>query len=331
MRITVDGSAAGERLDRWLTGKLPELSRARLQALIDEGRVRVGGKATKAAYRLRGGEDVNVEIPPPEPQELVPERIALAIVYEDDHLVVIDKPAGMVVHPGAGHARGTLAAAVLAHAPSIATVGGQRRPGVVHRLDKGTSGLLVMAKTREAYESLVAQLASRTVSRRYVAVVHGRVEPVEGVIDKPIGRHPHDRTRMAVRPAGQGKRAVTRFKVLERLGNFTVIEARLETGRTHQIRVHMASLGHPVAGDELYGRRQRSRLGVEGRDRARREDAPEAREAALVLDGLALHAVFLAFVHPVTHALMEFTVPIPKRLERFLSHLRHTPAAREPR
>ena len=301
--LTVDPGAAGTRLDRWLSARLPELSRARLQVLIAAGRVRVGGRAVKASHRLRGGERVEVEVPPPAPEELVPEPAALAIVHEDAHVLVVDKPAGMVVHPGAGHARGTLAAAVLAHAPTIAGVGGPRRPGIVHRLDKDTSGLLVLAKTREAYEALVAQLASRTVTRRYLVVVHGRVARDAGVVDRPIGRHPHDRVRMAVRPAGRGRRAVTRFRVLERFARFTHLEVSLETGRTHQIRVHLASLGHPVAGDAVYGGRRRPPVPVP-------------------LEGLALHAAALAFVHPATGERVEFRAPLPARMERLLSHLR---------
>jgi 23S rRNA pseudouridine1911/1915/1917 synthase len=303
--LTVEGAAAGTRLDRWLAAQLPGLSRARLQALIDDGRVHVDGRTLKAAHRLRGGETVDVEIPPPPPEELAPEPITLAIVHEDDHVLVIDKPAGMVVHPGAGHAHGTLASAALAHAPSIAGVGGPRRPGIVHRLDKGTSGLLVIAKTQVAYESLVAQLAVHAVTRRYVAVVHGRLQRDEGVIDAPIGRHPHDRVRMGTRPSGRGKRAVTRYRVLERFSRFTSIEARLETGRTHQIRVHMASLGHPLVGDALYGRGTTPELPVR-------------------LEGHALHAAGLDFVHPVTEERMEFSAPLPQRMERLLSLLRNS-------
>lgn len=300
--LTVEPGAAGVRLDRWLAGQLPGLSRARLRTLVEEGRVRVGGKVLKPAHRLRGGEAVEVEIPPPVAEVLEPEPIALSIVYEDHDVLVIDKQAGMVVHPGAGHARGTLASAVLAHAPETAGVGGPRRPGVVHRLDKGTSGLLVVAKTRAAYDALTAQLAARTVTRRYLAVVHGRVTRDEGVIEAPIGRHPHDRTKMAVHAPGKGKRAITRYRVLERLRESTYVEARLETGRTHQIRVHLASLGHPVVGDDTYGRR--------------------VKEPPMALDGVALHAAVLGFVHPVTHQRMEFTAPLPQRIERLLSHLR---------
>ena len=303
--LTVDPGAAGTRLDRWLAARLAELSRARLQTLIAAGGVRVDGRAVKASHRLRAGERVAVEVPPPAPEALLPEPAELAIVHEDAHVLVVDKPAGMVVHPGAGHARGTLAAAVLAHAPGVAGVGGPRRPGIVHRLDKDTSGLLVLAKTPAAYESLVAQLARRAVTRRYLAVVHGRVAREEGVVDAPLGRHPHDRVRMAVRPAGRGRPAVTRWRVLERFARCTYLEVRLETGRTHQIRVHLASLGHPVVGDDVYGGR-------------RRPPSP------VPLAGYALHAATLAFVHPATGERVEFRAPLPARMERLLSHLRNT-------
>ncbi len=297
--------AAGTRLDRWLAASLPELSRARLQGLIAEGRVRVDGAVRKPSHRLSGGETVEVELPPPAPATLVPEPLPLSIVYEDDHILVVDKPAGMVVHPGAGHARGTLAAAVLAHAPETAGVGGLRRPGIVHRLDKGTSGLLVVARTRQAYESLTRQLAARTVRRRYLAVVHGRLERAEGTVEAPIGRDPHHRQRMAVLTPGRGKPAVTRYRVLERFAEFTSLEVRLETGRTHQVRVHLAWLGHPVVGDAVYGRR---------------------RQGPVPLDGVALHAAELSFLHPATQERVEFTAALPPRIERLLSHLRNTSA-----
>ena len=304
--LTVDLDAGGQRLDRWLAAHVPALSRSRLQDLIEEGHVTVDGAARRSAHRLRGGETVEFELPPPPVEALVPEAIALTIVHEDADVLVVDKPAGMVVHPGAGHARGTLAAALLAHAPSIAGVGGPRRPGVVHRLDKETSGLLVVAKTQAAYDSLTAQLAARTVSRRYGALVHGRVPRAEGVVDAPIGRHPHDRVRMAIRPPGRGKRAVTHYRVLERFRDFTWLEARLETGRTHQIRVHCLSIGHPIYGDEVYGLRAAGRLPV-------------------ALAGIALHARALAFVHPLTGSRLEFSSPLPARIERVLGYLRGQP------
>ncbi len=301
-RLTVERAAAGSRLDRWLAGAVPALSRARIQHLIDERRVRVDGVVPKPAHRLRGGEQVEIEIPPPPAEGLTPEPIALQVLYEDAHVLVLDKPAGMVVHPGAGHATGTLAAAALAHAPSIAGVGGRRRPGIVHRLDKDTSGVLVIAKTPQAYDSLTAQLAARTVSRRYLAVVHGRVGLAEGRVEAPIGRDPRHRQRMAVRPPGRGKPAVTRYRVLERLGPYTYLECRLETGRTHQIRVHLASIGHPIVGDAVYGRSR-------GRP-------------PIPLQGIALHAASLAFVHPATQERMEFNTVLPERMERLLSYLR---------
>jgi 23S rRNA pseudouridine1911/1915/1917 synthase len=308
--LDVDRASAGTRLDRWLASALPEHSRAKIQALIAGGGVRVDGAAAKASHRLRGGERVEADIPPPAAETLEPEPIALTVVHEDDHVLVIDKPAGMVVHPGAGHARGTLAAAALAHAPSLAGVGGPRRPGIVHRLDKDTSGLLVMAKSQAAYDSLTAQLGARTVRRVYLALVHGRVSTAEGVIDKSIGRDPRDRTRMAVRPPGQGRRAVTRWRVLERFPQFTLVEARLETGRTHQIRVHFASLGHPIAGDTVYGGRRRS--------------------LPVPVDGLALHAAGLGFVNPVTQEREEYASALPARIERLLSHLRHEAPGESP-
>jgi len=306
--LVVSTETAGERLDRWLATQLPGVSRARLKTLIDAGLVHVDGARRKAAHHVAVGERIEVEIPPLPAETLEPEPIALTVVHEDEDVLVLDKPAGMVVHPGAGHARGTLAAAVLAHAPGTAGVGGPRRPGVVHRLDKDTSGLLVVAKTAVAYESLTAQLLARTVRRVYHAVIHGRLAGTEGVVDQSIGRHPTDRTRMAVRPAGRGRRAVTRWRVLERFAEFTHVEARLETGRTHQIRVHLAHIGHPVAGDAVYGgRRARPPLPV-------------------VMEGLALHAARLGFLHPGTGQAVEFTSALPARIERLLSHLRHAPA-----
>jgi 23S rRNA pseudouridine1911/1915/1917 synthase len=300
--LSVPAADAGVRLDRWLAAHVPELSRARLQALIDAGHVRIDGGVPKASRRLAGGEHVSLEIPPAPPETLAPEPIALTVLYEDDEVLVVDKPAGMVVHPGAGHSTGTLAAAVLAHAPGTSGVGGPRRPGIVHRLDKDTSGLLVMAKTVRAYDSLTAQLAARTVTRRYRAVVHGRVKANDGVVDAPIGRHPRDRLRMAVVP--RGKRAVTRYRVLERFAHVSDLDVKLETGRTHQIRVHMASLGHPVVGDPLYGAR------------------PGRAPVPVSLEGLALHAAELAFVHPVTESWLQFASPLPPRIARLLSQFR---------
>ena len=302
---------AGTRLDLWLAARLPEHSRTRIKALVDGGYVSVGGARSRASHRLKAGERVEATVPPPPPEETVPEPIPLRIVFEDEHVLVVDKPAGMVTHPGAGRPTGTLAAAALAHAPGVAGVGGPRRPGIVHRLDKGTSGLIVLAKTPQAYESLTAQLSARTVSRRYLAVAQGVVRRAEGVIDAAIGRDPRSRVRMAVARAGKGKRAVTRFRVLERLRDATLVECRLETGRTHQIRVHMASLGHPLLGDHTYGRRA-----------ARTAADPELDTLIAGLGGVALHAAGLAFLHPATGEPLVFASPLPDRIERLLCRLR---------
>ena len=309
--FAVEPGAAGRRLDLWLAKKLPQASRTRLKALVAEGRVSVDGRQVKASTRLKAGQRVIVTIPPLPPETLTPEPIPLRVIYEDPDVLVVDKPARLVVHPGAGQRTGTLAHALLAHAPATAGVGGPRRPGIVHRLDKGTSGLLVVAKSPRAYAGLTAELAARQVTRRYWALVHGEVRQAAGTIDAPIGRHPRHRTRMAVLPAGKGKRAVTHFTVLERFKGYTYLEARLETGRTHQIRVHLASLGHPVVGDATY------RLGSTPR-------ITDPALAALVegLDGVALHAASLAFTHPVTGARLEFSSPLANRIERLLAYLR---------
>jgi 23S rRNA pseudouridine1911/1915/1917 synthase len=278
--------------------------------------VLVEGRVVKAAHRLQPGERVEMSIPPPPREGLAPEAIALSIVFEDEHLLVVDKPAGLVTHPGAGRPTGTLAAAALAHAPEMAGVGSPRRPGIVHRLDKGTSGLIVLAKTQAAYDALTAQLARRTVSRRYLGLAQGSVRRAQGVIDTAIGRDPRSRIRMAVLAEGKGKRAVTRFQVVERLGAgagaVSVVECRLETGRTHQIRVHLASLGHPLLGDDTYRGRRAAPAG-------------DPRLTALIaaLGGVALHAAGLAFAHPATGAPMDFSCPLPDRIGRILSHLRN--------
>jgi 23S rRNA pseudouridine1911/1915/1917 synthase len=315
----VEADAAGVRLDRWLAGRLPELSRMRVKALIAGGRTRVDGRAVKAAHRVQAGERVEVSIPPPARDGIAPEAVPLRVVFEDAHVLVVDKPAGMVTHPGAGRIDGTLAAAALAHAPEMAGVGSPRRPGIVHRLDKGTSGLIVLAKTQAAYDGLTAQLARRTVSRRYLALAQGAMRRAEGTVDARIGRDPRSRVRMAIVPEARGKRAVTHYRVLERFGGgasaVTLLECRLETGRTHQIRVHLASLGHPLLGDETY----RGRRAVPAGD-------PVLAELVEELGGVALHAAGLAFTHPVTGEPMRFTCPSPDRIERILSHLRNRPS-----
>jgi 23S rRNA pseudouridine1911/1915/1917 synthase len=297
---------SGARLDVWLGARLRDLSRSRIKALVETGHVLVDGRRVKVAHRLRAGERVEANVPPPPTEEMVPEAIPLAIVFEDEHLLVVDKPAGMVTHPGAGRSTGTLAAAALAHAPGMAGVGGPRRPGIVHRLDKGTSGLIVLAKTQTAYDRLTVALAARRVSRRYLALVRGELQPASGVIDRPIARDSRSRVRMAVARPGTGKRAITRFRVVERWPGATLVECRLETGRTHQIRVHLASLGHPLLGDLTYG--------------GRASQGPS--DLAAGLGGVALHAVGLGFLHPATGAALEFSCPLPDRIAQVLSLLR---------
>jgi 23S rRNA pseudouridine1911/1915/1917 synthase len=317
---TVRAADTGARLDQWLVARLADISRTRIKALVDQGRVRVDGRVSKAGHRLRPGERVDADIPPAPAAQVLPEAVPLDIVFEDDHVLVVDKSAGMVTHPGAGCSTGTLAAAALAHAPGMAAVGSPRRPGIVHRLDKGTSGLIVLAKTQRAYDGLTAQLARRSVTRRYLCLVQGVPDRPEGTIDRPIARDPRSRVRMAVAPAGKGKRAVTRFRVLERFAGAALVECRLETGRTHQIRVHLASIGHPVLGDLTYGR---GRTPVA---HARREpgggDDPELPALMHALGGVALHAAGLAFVHPVSGERLEFSSTLPYRIEGLLSHLR---------
>jgi 23S rRNA pseudouridine1911/1915/1917 synthase len=314
--VGVLGAAeSGMRVDLWVAGRLAELSRMRVKGLIEAARVLVDGRAIKAAHRLQRGERVEVSIPPPPRDGLAAEPLALDVVFEDDHVLVVNKPAGMVTHPGAGRPTGTLAAAALAHAPGLARVGSPRRPGIVHRLDKGTSGLIVLAKTQAAYDGLTAQLARRTVGRRYLCLAQGAVRRAHGVIETAIGRDPRSRIRMAVLTGGKGKRAVTRYRVLERFGTgagaVSLLECRLETGRTHQIRVHLASLGHPLLGDDTYRGRRAAPAG-------------DPVLAALIheLGGVALHAAGLAFTHPVTGAVVELSCPLPDRMARILSHLR---------
>jgi 23S rRNA pseudouridine1911/1915/1917 synthase len=307
-------------VDRWLARARIGLSRSRIQSLIEAGRVFVNGRPARQALKLKEADRITVEIPPRRPSRLFAEPLPLSIVHEDDALLVLEKPAGLVVHPGAGVQSGTLVHALLHHAPSIATVGGEGRPGIVHRLDKETSGLMVVAKTEPAYLALVEALRERKVARIYRVIVWGDPGPGQGVIDLPIGRDPRERTRMAVVRGPLGRPARTRWRVLERFGPATLVEARLETGRTHQIRVHFAALKHPVVGDPLYGGRSRKSLSL------RQSERSLADALLRTLRRQALHAAELELVHPVSGAALRFTSALPEDFSRALELLRAFPA-----
>ncbi len=252
--LVVEPEAAGERLDRYLAARLLELSRAQVQRLIEQGAVQAGGRTVRPSTRVTAGQEIVIAIPPPAPATPQPEAIPLDVVYEDDDLLVVDKPAGMVVHPAPGHAGGTLVNALLARCPDLAGIGGELRPGIVHRLDKETSGLIVVAKHERAHRWLAAQLKARQMDKRYLALVDGAPATATGTIDAPIGRDPRHPQRMAI--VASGREALTHFHLLRRYRHHCLLEVRPVTGRTHQIRVHLASIGCPVAGDRIYGRRQ---------------------------------------------------------------------------
>lgn len=286
------------RLDRYLVEQDLGLSRARLQRLIREGCVTLNGGPAKASAMVKRGDRVEVRIPPPQPLDLMPENIPLNIVYDDAHLddahlVVVDKPAGLTVHPAPGHPNGTLVNALLARYPNLPGIGGRQRPGIVHRLDKDTSGLMVVAKTEAAHHSLSAQIQERSIRKGYTALVNGVVSDDEGMIDAPIGRDPRHRKRMAV--VAGGRPSLTNYKVVRRIGNATLVEVFPTTGRTHQIRVHFASLGHPLVGDALYGGR------------------------CDLLDHQFLHAHLLGFAHPQSGEWVEFNSSLPSELRQALS------------
>jgi len=293
----IDVEDAGQRLDKFLTGRLENVSRTQIQLWIKEQHVTVDERPVKASYRLGVDEVVTLDVPDAVPLEVLPEPLPLNIVYEDGDLLVINKPRGMVVHPAPGHETGTLVNGLLHHCRDLSGINGVLRPGIVHRIDKDTSGLLVVAKHDSAHVALARQLAEHTVEREYVAIVHGRLTVDAGTIDAPIGRDPKDRQRMAVVQKG-GKRAVTHFVVERRFADYTLVRLRLETGRTHQIRVHMKYIGHPVAGDPKYGPRR-----------------------TLPIDGQALHAAVLGFDHPHTGERMRFEAPLPEDMQRLLRRL----------
>lgn len=293
----------GPRLDVWLSERM-ELSRTRIQKLIAEERVRLDGRRPRKSEPVEAGSRVVVDVPAPRPARAEPEELPLDIVYQDAELLVVDKPAGMVVHPAPGHPRGTLVNALLHHVDDLSGIGGRLRPGIVHRLDKDTSGLLVVAKTDRSHRALSDALRRRTVKRLYRAASWGHLASSPQTVDEPIGRHPRDRTRMAV--VEGGRRAVTRLRVREQWPAAELLDVALQTGRTHQIRVHLAHLGHPVVGDETYGAGWGRGMGGPARG--------WARELARRVPRQFLHATALAFEHPVSGELMRFRSPLPPEL-----------------
>lgn len=306
MEFNIDSEAEGKRLDTFLSEKIEGYSRTYMQKLIEEEHCKVNGKSAKSNLKLRNGDRVEASIPDPVPLAVEPEKIELDIVYEDSHIVVINKPQGMVVHPAHGNYTGTVVNALLEHCGSLSDyngltgINGVMRPGIVHRIDKDTSGIIVIAKTNEAHLSLSEQLKEHSISRKYTALLEGKLKDDTGTVETLIGRNPKDRKKMAVVHTN-GKRAVTHYRVLERFDGYTLIEAVLETGRTHQIRVHMSHLGHPVVGDTVYGyKKQRFQT-----------------------EGQLLHARVLGFIHPASGEYVEFEAPLPNYFEKILEILRH--------
>jgi 23S rRNA pseudouridine1911/1915/1917 synthase len=308
----VDEERVGTRLDKYIADAIPELSRMRIKGLILDGQVRDGDKViTNTSWKVKTGQKFEISVPPatePEPQG---QDIPLNIVFEDTHVVVIDKPAGMVVHPAAGNEDGTLVNALIHHCgDSLSGIGGVKRPGIVHRIDKDTSGLMVVAKTDAAHQSLAEQFADHSLERAYLAIVRGRPNPPEATIDFAIGRNPRNRKKMAVVGRG-GKEAVTHFKTIKRLGDIaSLVECRLETGRTHQIRVHMTHIGHPLIGDPVYGRSWRTKT-----------LATDIRDALQKFSRQALHAYVIGFRHPVTEEEIRFESPLPADMVALLAAL----------
>lgn len=305
--LKADVAAAGLRLDSFLASHLAEISRTRIQRAIVDGDILVNDRVAKPSYRLREGDQIEIDLPEPPPVELAAEAIPLDILYEDDDLVVVNKPAGMVVHPGAGIESGTLANALVYHFNSLSGAAGKTRPGIVHRLDKETSGLLVVAKNDTAHERLSDQFRDRQVFKLYVALVFGRVSKERGEIEARIGRSKHNRTRMSVLRGGAGRAAYTIFEVADRFRDFTLLKVQIKTGRTHQIRVHLAHIGHPVVGDSIYRG---------GRENAIRDVG--LRRAVQSLGRHFLHSAELSFNHPRSGERLSFSSPLPAELAAFL-------------
>lgn len=308
----------GARLDAYLTSLVPDLSRSAVQRLVEEGCVTVDGAPAKVGLKLKQGQVVSYIIPAVKPAEAQAEEIPLDIVYEDEDLIVINKPKDLVVHPAPGSPAGTLVNALLAHCKGLSAVGGVERPGIVHRLDKDTSGLMVVAKNDKTHHELQRQIQARTAERKYLALIWGNPKFEEAIVDAPIGRHPSDRQKMAVIPDPERHRAreaQTNLRVQERFGPFTLIEAKLQTGRTHQVRVHLAYAGHPVVGDPVYSGNRRMHTG-------RAEFVPVVNKLIDALEGQALHAYSLSFTHPRTGELLAFTAPMPPAMQALVDYIR---------
>ena len=300
LEFTATEDKAGVRIDRCLSDKYEELSRSYLQKIIKDGNVLVNGEPKKSSYRLEDGDEVTADLPELKSPDIEPENIPLDILYEDDSILMVNKPKGMVVHPSAGHYTGTLVNAVLWHCQGqLSGINGVSRPGIVHRIDKDTTGVLVVCKNDAAHNAVAAQLKEHSITRKYRAIVHGVIKEDEGTVDAPIGRHPTERKKMAS-GVKNGKRAVTHYRVLERFQGYTYVECQLETGRTHQIRVHMASIHHPLLGDTVYG------------------PAKDSHH----LEGQTLHAMVLGLIHPVTGEYLEVEAPLPEYFENLLKKFR---------
>ncbi|MDP9424097.1 MAG: RluA family pseudouridine synthase [Pseudomonadota bacterium] len=308
VEIALDASHVGWRLDRALAAALPSLSRERLKVLTKAGALTREGKAVRdPATKVKGDERYTLALPDPVPAHNEPQEIALPIIYEDEHLLVVDKPAGLVVHPAAGNRDGTLVNALLHHCGgSLSGIGGVARPGIVHRIDKDTSGLLVVAKHDKAHEGLARQFAAHSIDRRYLAIVSGVPRQAEGTVDAPLARSPQNRKKIAIVAPGKGKRAVTHWKRLELLNDAALVECRLETGRTHQVRVHMASIGHPLVGDPVYGRGKSVHRKLLNQLDFKRQ---------------ALHAAHLGFIHPVTKGRLSFDSALPSDMQELFTAL----------
>lgn len=315
LEITVPEGKEKERLDKFLANQLPSVTRANLKRLVDEERVTINGQPTKAGHTIRPGEVVRVAFPARHETEILPEEIPLDIIYEDEFLLVVDKPPGMVVHPAFGNMSGTLVNALLAHCLQLSGVGGDKRPGLVHRLDKDTSGLLVVAKDDVTHVGLAKQLSAHKIEREYRAVVWGHLKQKSGRIEAALARSPKDRTRMMIHP--DGKHAVTNYEVLEEHAITSYLKLNLETGRTHQIRVHLASLGHPVFSDATYGGRGKQLAGL---NKTRSQFVIRLLQE---FKRQMLHARTLVFIHPITHELMRFDSPLPQDMVKLLEILRN--------